>query len=128
MVDTSGGLFRSWGFGHELDQTRVVGAADVARASDTADSPAAPPSGSGKPGLSGGAGSGMASGLDASVKEGVCHWQLISSAQRLSSGTDWKTSFNVTVIGIASTRPTSPHRKPQNRQAISTVVPLRSSD
>jgi hypothetical protein len=59
---------------------------------------------------------------------GVCQSRLISSAQRFSSGTVWKISFMLTVIGIARTSPTRPQRNPQKRQAISTVVPFMSSD
>ena len=62
------------------------------------------------------------------LSSGVCQSRLISSAQRFSSGTVWKTSFRLTVIGIARTRPTRPQRKPQKRQAIRTVVPFRSSE
>ncbi len=78
----------------------------------------------GGPGPSG-PGSDVSSSDDA---VGVCQSRLISSAHRCSSGTFWKTSFSDTVIGMARTRPTRPHRKPQNRQAISTVVPFMSSD
>ena len=41
---------------------------------------------------------------------GDCQSTLINSAQRFNSGTVWKTSFILTVIGIASISPTSPHK------------------
>ena len=53
---------------------------------------------------------------------GVFQSMLISSAHRFNAGTCWKTSFMLTVIGIARIRPIRPHRYPPKRPAIRTML------